>query len=286
MRWYGDERWLAGQIRSMVAGPFYRESRTMTADVIRRRVVALLLGTTISGGVSPAAAQLSPPARPEYTILRAGTPIVVDGRLDEVAWIAAKDVGEFVFPWHESGRKERTIAKLLWDDEFLYLAFICEDAHIWAVHTERDSRVWLDDTVELFTAPDPSRPNSYYNFEMNAIGIYLDQFQPDGPGTRGYLEWSTDGIQVKTSIVGTLNDDSDEDSYWVLEAAIPFTAFAEGAHTIPPLPGDVWHVNLNRLGGNTNPQQSQWSASQTPRPSFHVPADFGRMTFSDLSSPF
>ena len=67
-----------------------------------------------------------------YTIHRAGTPIVIDGRLDEPAWVGAPDVGAFVFPWYESGKKEQTVAKLLWDDENLYAAFICDvvDEHI------------------------------------------------------------------------------------------------------------------------------------------------------------
>src|SRR5690625_2475673 len=69
--------------------------------------------------------------RKEYTIYRAGTPIVIDGRLDEPAWVGAPDVGRFVFPRYESGKKELTVAKLLWDDTYLYVSFICEDEYIW-----------------------------------------------------------------------------------------------------------------------------------------------------------
>ena len=94
------------------------------------------------------------------------------------------------------------------------------------------------------------------------------------------------GLQVSTFIAGTLNDDEDTDSYWVLEAAIPFENFAGVAKNTPPAPGDVWHLNLNRLGGKTNAQFSQWSASRTPEPQFHAPDDFGRVTFSAVASPF
>jgi len=224
--------------------------------------------------------------RPEYTIYRAGTPISVDGRLDEPVWVTAPDVGAFVFPWYESGNKEQTVAKALWDDENLYVAFICEDAHIWAKHTKRDTSVWKDDTVEVFTAPNPERPQAYFNIEMNVLGIFLDQFHPDGPGVAVEEEWNGEGIQIKTSIVGTLNDDSGEDQYWILEAAIPFQNFADVAIHTPPQPGDVWHLGLNRLGGKTNQQYSQWSASRTEKPQFHSPDDFGRVSFSDGASPF
>lgn len=223
---------------------------------------------------------------PEYTIFRADHPIKVDGRLDEPSWTSAPDVGAFVFPWYEKGDKEQTIAKLLWDENYLYVAFICEDAHIWAEHTERDSRVYLDDAVEVFTAPNPDRPGDYFNIEMNVLGIFLDNFQSDQLAQEDKQNWNGEGIHIKTTIEGTLNDDSDEDKYWILEAAIPFENFSQVARHSPPEAGDVWHLNLNRLGGNSNEQFSQWSASQTPKPNFHVPEDFGRVTFSNKTSPF
>ena len=220
-----------------------------------------------------------------YSIYRADTPLRIDGQLDEAAWTAAPDVGPFVFPWWQEGEREQTVAKLLWDDQYLYALFINEDAHIWAVHTQRDSAVYRDDCVEVFTAPNPARPEAYFNIEMNALGIFLDQYHPDGPGV-SHPPWDAEGVRIATSIVGTLNDESDEDHYWVLEAAIPLRNFGASGAPIPPRPGDVWHLNLNRLGGKTNAQYSQWRASQTERPQFHSPRDFGRVVFSDKRSPF
>jgi hypothetical protein len=241
-------------------------------------ILKLVLVTNLAGEVSV--------SQKEYTIYRAGTPITVDGRLDEPAWMAAPDVGAFVFPWYESGKQEQTVAKILWDDDNLYVGFLCEDAHIWAEHTERDSAVYMDDTVEVFTAPNTDRPNTYFNIEMNVIGIFLDQFHPEGPGVPVKEEWNGEGIRIATAIDGTLNDDSDEDRSWTLEVAIPFRNFESVAKNTPPKSGDDWHLGLNRLGGKTNVQYSQWSASQTPKPQFHAPADFGRVIFSDAASPF
>lgn len=224
--------------------------------------------------------------RPEYTIYRAGTPITVDGRLDEPAWTAAPDVGAFTFPWYKEGKKEQTVAKMLWDDENLYVAYICEDAHISAERVHRDSEVWKDDCVEVFTAPNPDTPDVYFNIEMNCIGAFLDQFHPDGPGVPMKEEWDGEGIRISTHIEGTLNDESDEDAYWILEAAIPFRNFAHVAKHAPPKPGDVWHLNLNRLGGNVNAQSSQWSPADKDTRTFHDPGHFGRVTFSEKASPF
>ncbi|SMO58391.1 carbohydrate-binding family 9-like protein [Fodinibius sediminis] len=239
----------------------------------------LILGLQ-AAATEPALAQQGP----EYTIYRTATPINIDGQLEEPAWTAAPDVGPFVFPWYEEGKREQTVAKLLWDDRNLYVVFICEDAHIWAEHTLRDSQVYLDDAVEVFTAPNPDRPRAYFNIEMNVLGAFLDNYQPEG--TQDRENWNARNIDIKTTIAGSLNNDRDKDQYWILEAAIPFENFSHVARQTPPRDGSVWHLNLNRLGGNTNPQFSQWSASQMGKPDFHVPEDFGRVIFSKRTSPF
>lgn len=203
--------------------------------------------------------------------------ITIDGQLDEVAWARAEALEAFEFPWWEAGAKEQTQAKLLWDDEFLYVSFVCEDAHIWAEHTERDSPVYLDDCVEVFTSPNPDTLNVYFNVEMNVLGHSLDYIHPEGPGTKA--DWDPE-VKIATSIDGTLNNDSDVDRRWFLEVAIPFAAFSNVAKHTPPEPGDEWRLNLNRLGGKTNFQKSQWSPSVPENTSFHAPQFFGRVIFT------
>jgi hypothetical protein len=221
--------------------------------------------------------------RPQYEIRRAAGRITIDGKLDELAWKAAKSVGPLQFPWWKSGKKEQTVAKLLWDDTHLYVSFQCEDAHIRATHTKRDSPVWKDDCVEVFLAPNPKQPDNYFNIEMNVNGAFLDQHHPDGPGKKVPREWNAAGVKIAVTIDGTKNDDSDVDRGWILEAAIPLKNFAKVAANVPPKPGDVWHLNLNRLGGKTNPQYSQWSPGRTKTPQFHAPRDFGRVVFRGSS---
>lgn len=250
--------------------------------LLKPRRIVILSAALLSAAALPSAAE----DLPTYSIQRAAMPIAVDGRLDEPAWLASPAVGRFQFPWWESGKKEQTVAKLLYDDRDLYVAYLCQDAHIWAEHKERDSAVYRDDCVEVFVAPDPDRPAAYFNIEMNVSGVFLDQFRPGVPGAPVQGDWNAKGIRISTRIVGTLNDDSDEDSYWVLEAAIPLENFAMLAKHTPPRPADRWRVGLNRLGGNTNRQHSQWSPSNTPKPAFHVPERFGELIFSDRSSPF
>ena len=211
-----------------------------------------------------------------YGIRYTGSAIKIDGRLDEPAWKSAADVGEFEFPWWQQGKKEGTKAKLIWDEDYLYVSFVCEDARIWAEHTERDSPVYRDDCVEVFTSPDPDRLGKYFNIEMNVNEASLEFFHPEGPGSKE--PWDPE-IQIATTVYGTLNDDRDLDRRWILEVAIPFSAFSAVAKNTPPQVGDTWRLNLNRLGGKTNPQQSQWSAGDPDKRGFHAPQYFGRVTF-------
>lgn len=218
---------------------------------------------------------------PQYSILRKSGPIVIDGKLDEADWTKAKSVGDFKFAWYTSGKKEQTVAKMLWDDQYLYVAYRCEDAHISATRTKRGSDVWLDDCVEVFASPNPDNLNDYFNVEMNANGFCLEGHHPKGVDTDAKPRWRADGIQIATTIHGTKNNDADSDEYWILEAAIPLAAYKGVAKNTPPKSGDVWRLNLNRLGGKTNEQFSQWSPGTTKEPQFHSPKDFGKVTFSD-----
>ncbi len=216
------------------------------------------------------------PQLKSYEIAFNQSSIVIDGKLNEGAWKSVPPVDDFQFPWWTEGKKEKTKAKLLWDDRYLYVSFVCEDAHIWAEHTERDSPVYKDDCVEIFTSPNPDNLMDYFNIEMNVKGISLDYQHPEGPGSK--VPWDPD-IRVATSINGTLNDDSDTDSLWTLEVAIPFAAFSHVAKNTPPQPGDDWRLNLHRLGGQTNFQHSQWNPSKSEKVLFHAPEFFGRVTF-------
>jgi hypothetical protein len=213
---------------------------------------------------------------PTYTIRATADSITVDGRLDEPAWAAAPSIDGFVFPWWTEGKKESTQARMLWDENFLYVGFVAQDRNISANLTERDAPVSRDDCVEVFIAPDTSDVLIYFNFEFNALGTILDRSPRDNrSGT-----WNCDDIRVAIDIDGTLNDETDVDRAWTTEIALPFSCFAPYAPALPPTPGDMWRLNLYRIGGKVNPQYSAWSNTQTPKPQYHVPARFGKVRFA------
>ncbi|MEN9813947.1 MAG: hypothetical protein RL479_2633 [Verrucomicrobiota bacterium] len=125
--------------------------------------------------------------------------------------------------------------------------------------------------------PDPAKPDVYFNLEFNVIGGLLDNFRPHGPNRPRAPRWDAEGVRLAGTHEGSLNDDADEDRVWRVEVAIPWRNFAAHAAATPPRPGTVMRMNLNRHGGRTNPQYSQWAQALTPKPSFHTPDRFGRL---------
>lgn len=246
----------------------------------------LVLGVLMTAA-GAAGADDSPrdPEMPTYEILRAGTAIAVDGRLDEPAWFAAPSASAFHVPWFKAGEREQTVVKMLWDDQFVYIAHVCQDAHITARHAKHDDPVAEDDCFEVMIAPNPAQGARYYNVEWNVRGAYVDGHRPEGPeGPRP--PWDVRGLRLAGSHLGTLNDHADRDEYWICEVAIPLENFANEMPHAPPRPGDQWRLNFNRHGGEVNMQYSQWSPADTPTPAFHTPHRFGRAVFSAQTSPF
>jgi len=233
-------------------------------------IVFLLVSTT--NGEEPESIS----DRPKYVIYRTPVPIRIDGKLDEDAWSSAPDFGPLQFTWWKNGKKEQTVAKMLWDNQYLYVGHRCSDAWITARCMEHDGPVARDDCFEVMIAPNPDEPTTYFNIEWNVLGAFVD-----GQRIRKIRrEWDASDVRISGSYIGSLNDDSDTDKHWIVEVAIPFKNFNSVASHTPPRSGDRWNLNLNRHGGDTNLQYSQWSRADTPAPSFHTPHRFGHVIFS------
>src|SRR5215475_9606025 len=88
-----------------------------------------------------AAAQTTPR---RYTCLRAAEPIQIDGRLDDSSWRGAPWTAWFVDI--EGAKKPkprlRTRARLLWDDQYLYIGAELEEQQVWATLTAHDSVIF------------------------------------------------------------------------------------------------------------------------------------------------
>ncbi len=186
-----------------------------------------------------------------YVCCRASVPPAPDGWLDEGVW---RDV-----PWTEDftdiegdlrpAPRFRTRAKMLWDDDYFYIAAALEEPHVWATLIEHDSVIFQDNDFEVFIDPDGDN-HSYYEIEINALGTVWDLrlVKPYRDGGPALNEWHVPGLKKAVFVDGTLNDPSNTDGGWAVLLALPWTDLAEYARCpVPPKDGDLWRVNFSRV---------------------------------------
>ena len=215
-------------------------------------------------------------ALPRYEVHRAAGRIIIDGKPDDKAWAAAAPL-VLMFPWEaQTGAKQKTTVRLLWDDNFLYVTYECEDKDIVAQFLERDDPTYRDDTVEIFLNPKPAQTGAYFGLEMNARAVLYDYLMYDS--RYAFKRFNMQGVQVATFLNGTLNARGDQDTGWSLEVAIPWVNFEEMAKR--PEANTEWTMNLARWDGvEPDRRMSLWSDPQQPRPNPHFPPRFGQIVF-------
>lgn len=228
---------------------------------------------------------------PSYVVtpLRRGEPIVIDGQLDEPAWTSAKRSDDFVHP----GTGEPVGAdaalggsmRLRYDQESLYVAIDARDIDVRGGFAPDavDPRLWTRDTVEIMLDPDGDGDNrDYYEIQIGPQGLVFDsQFDsynsprvlPDGPfGHQDFDSKTRRAVRVD----GTLDDSSDRDRGYVVEAAVPWKRLTK-ARRVPPRPGDEWRANFYVMKDNAG---VSWSPI-LGQGNFHKASQFGRLRFSD-----
>lgn len=216
-------------------------------------------------------------ASDSVVVHRASGTIIIDGNLDESDWQNAQLVGTFLtYPTRNPEEKELTHAKMLWDDENLYIAFKSYDDNILATRMERNVDVWRDDCVEAFISPYPATPEKYLNIEINPICTYYCGIHLFEKGSK----WYTPALQIGRQHEGTINNESDQDKWWIIEVAIPYQMFNVLRYEDVPKSGDIWRFNLYRLARKIEPERR--NLYYLPKPlNNHSPEYYGKLLFSD-----
>ena len=185
-----------------------------------------------------------------YLAHRAETPITVDGRLDDPAWLAAPWTDPFVdiegdvrpLPTY------LTRARMLWDDDYLYVAAQLEEPHVWGDSTRRNSVIFYDNDFEVFIDPDGDN-HGYYEFEVNALNTIweLTLEKPYKDGGPAISPTNLPGLRSAVYVDGTLNASHDTDRSWSLEVAFPLAELARYNGGRQPESGDHWRMGFSRV---------------------------------------
>jgi hypothetical protein len=242
------------------------------------RIVHLAVFTVLA-----ASAQETQEGPKSYDCYRANKPIRIDGKLDDRAWQAAPWTTDFVDI--EGSAKPmprfRTRAKILWDDDYLYIGAELEEPEVKATLTKHDSVIFHDNDFEVFLKP-PGEAPGYFEFEINALNTGWDLYlnKPYREGGKADNSWDIPGLKTAIAIQGTLNDASDKDRGWTVEMAFPWSAFASRLPVTRPQIGSEWRVNFSRVEWKAGqPKEDNWVWSPQGLINMHVPERWGYLHF-------
>jgi len=221
-----------------------------------------------------------------YDCKRIPNNLVIDGDLTKPEWQKAAKTPRFIDAIGENPALLDTKAALLYNDEYLYIGFWCEEPYPHATMTQRDDLLWFENDVEVFIAG----KDAYYELELNALNNlyevfyiwqdaygknpYFDKPRFDvlkngaktfggnhdrtgkyfwrGSHPRGnrwaYHNWDYPGLQHAIKIDGTLNDASKPSKGFTFELAFPWKGMEDlrDGETGAPNAGEILRILLAR----------------------------------------
>lgn len=196
---------------------------------------------------------------------RATQPPVIDGRIDAV-WSAARAV-TWATDYAGLDTGIVTHARFLWSASGLFALFelsstaLNVDATL-PTQAERP-KLYEEDCVELFFAPDSAQPGHYYEIELGPFGHWFD-IEIDRSRKLQRVDWSS---QVH---VAAQHDAGAHTA--VIEARLAAPEIAKALQAGARLP-----LALYRMEGKGSRKYLAWRPPRTNKPNFHVPEGFGTL---------
>ncbi len=197
--------------------------------------------------------------------------------LDDAAWSRCVPIPIVRYWSGETAPPARqTEARVLWTDDALCVRFhgsqdeplIVNDAPQTDIKT---LGLWNRDVCEIFVAPFPDKPHTYFELEVAPTGEWVDLKVEWSPHERR-TDWNYDsGMKVETRI---------EPRAVTMMMCIAWKAFGMSRPQIE----DEWRVNFLRCVGVGTADDVRgylaWQPTYTATPNFHVPQAFGSLRFT------
>lgn len=181
--------------------------------------------------------------------------------IDHENWVPAEGIEAFFSIGHHEAH--------------IYLSYQVEEPQVRAVNTAFNSPVWEDSCVEFFFSPEGEY---YYNFEFNAIGTVLCAYGKE----RHERQHLPDPVLSKVVTEASLGKDPIAEirghTSWSLKVRIPLEVLIY--NDIKELSGLEARGNFYKCGDKLDhPHYLSWNPVRTPKPDFHLPEHFGKLSF-------
>jgi hypothetical protein len=206
--------------RYFVTSPFEKSLTAWISSIQWHEWILLLLLLIVLCGCSKPKKMIVMKA--EYT----NVPIVIDGKLDDMAWRNAKVyqlvLSEDKYKQSEQVNENGTV-RLAWDDDYFYLGILLEDSEIIA-KSEKDQlhHYRFGDLAELFLKP--ADRQWYWELYVTPAGKKTSFWLSDR------LVIDEDyrcGLKVAAVCSGKINNANEPDVSWSAEMAMPIKNLTE-----------------------------------------------------------
>lgn len=166
---------------------------------------------------------------PALTVPYTATAPVIDGMLDDPAWAAAATIDGLQPALGLAPAPGATAVRVLWDEQYLYVGFVCTDAEVFAREGHRhDDLLYKEDVCEVFL-DGFGDGRQFVEIQVNPYGVNMDMmylFTREAAYTPelrllpeicardrwGFLEWNLEGLRTAARKTAT---------GWTAEFAIP-----------------------------------------------------------------
>jgi len=191
--------------------------------------------------------------------------ITIDGH-EDAAWKSASAV-TFATDWSGAATAASTRVRALWGKGAFYMLWEVEGTNASTdesrpVKIERE-KLYEEDCIELFLAPDPAERTRYYEVEIGPLGHFLD-LAVDRRTKTSDVAWSS-RPEIATRVDRPHHRAT-------IEVALRAPEIVRALK-----PGAQLPFALYRMEGKSPRLYLAWSPTRTSKPNFHVPEAFGTL---------
>jgi len=221
-----------------------------------------------------------------YTVAKATLLAELNGLWDGPAWGPVASLHIRHFHPRSSNHRPVTEAKLLHNDQNIYVLFRVRDQYVRSVVTTMHGPVCQDSCVEFFLRTRLDK--GYFNFEINAGGTlhvsYIEDCKrlPDG----GFAKFEflkpelARQVHLFHSLPDVVEPEIADPTEWLVECCVPVPVLEQYVGAIGPLSGQEWRANFYKCGDLTShPHWASWAPIGTEL-NFHAPEFFAPIRFA------
>jgi len=216
-----------------------------------------------------------------YEVFRLHQSLKIDGDWNKPQWMKSKAVAIENYMGSEPGFRPSAQAKMIYDNENLYVIFLVKDRYVRCVTKDINGPVWEDACVEFFFSPDVSFPERYFNLEINCGGTPLMHYNIIPSENITVLEVKDiEMIEIAHSMPQIIDPEISEPKTWTIEYRIPLVMLKKYSRITYPESGITWKANFYKIAENSsNPHYLTWAPVINKEPNFHLPQYFGLLRF-------